>query len=101
HRLHARDFATDETQVVDVVNEVDENGPAALAVDPPGDIEICRWLLQQPQRAHCRQPSDPAAPNDLARQGDDRVVTAMVAYQQRHTRALRRGRELSRSLHGF
>ena len=62
---------------------------AAARLAAPGNVEIIRRLLQQPQGRHRGQPADAAALHDLARLLEDRIVAAVVADQQRHPLALR------------
>ncbi len=71
----------------------DRTGPG---LPPPRSLEIVLWLVEPGGGLHADDPPQAALGDQVPGLGDDRVVAAVVADQDRHARRLARGDDPAR-----
>ena len=82
HCLYRLDIAEQEPNLIDVVDEVDENGPAALA-PPPLRVEVLGRLEPGGHRRHANGPPEAALVDDLLRAPHYGVIAPLMPHQRR------------------
>ena len=79
--IHLADLAAGVAQNVQLVNEVDQDGPALRTPATPTHLEIFHRLQQGPHHRRRNQLPQRAALNLGARFPNQRIVTPVVAHQ--------------------
>src|SRR5215469_17694239 len=85
--LERADLAEHETDQVDLVNKIDQDG-SATDLPPPIKIEIARRLELVVHNRGCYRPSDEPITNGLTHTLDGSIMATMMANQQRHITCL-------------
>ena len=84
HGLHRRDGPDQREQVVHLVDQVEQDRPAAgLTAPATARVEVVVGLVEQRRADHGDDRAEPPAPHDLAGLGHDGRVVAVVAGQHR------------------
>ena len=87
--MHRDDFAGERAQIADLMNQVDEDRPAAGFASPRRGIEVIGGLVEHRAAGDRDQSAERACLHDLASEREDRAMRAMMADEESRVDGLR------------